>query len=333
MSGRVEHKIKTEESLERLISDKPKYVIDYYYSISNAEHKTKSVYIYGVCHFLAFLKENGVNINNVKNLNQQNVNMYFAAIRYTTKGGEKRPTSKSLFNTRRSTLNSFFNFLVSMDYIRKNPIENVKRIKGNDNVKRVYMTGEDLKEVIAKVKKNESKEPKWVVARNLAAISVFIQTGVRATALTEIDISDVEIVMSRDNTVDRVYLNITDKEDKFYKRQLSGDFAKYFCDWLVEREKLNVSCNAVFLGKNYDRISLISLERMVKRYSPIIDGKQITPHKYRATYGTTLYKATGDIFYVQKQMGHASPTTTEIYIVEGNEDEAKASDIMANIIR
>jgi len=37
------------------------------------------------------------------------------------------------------------------------------------------------------------------------------------------------------------------------------------------------------------------------------------PHKLRHTYGTNAYNITGDLLFLQDQMGHADPRTTAIY--------------------
>ena len=52
-----------------------------------------------------------------------------------------------------------------------------------------------------------------------------------------------------------------------------------------------------------------------------------------ATYGTTLYNATHDLFFVQKNMGHSNPKTTELYI-RGRiaEDSNNASNIAETLI-
>ena len=69
----------------------------------------------------------------------------------------------------------------------------------------------------------------------------------------------------------------------------------------------------------------------MNKYSSNIKGKHITPHKLRATYGTQLYNATGDIYFVQECMGHSNPKTTEIYIRDTKNTTKKASDIMKNL--
>ena len=51
---------------------------------------------------------------------------------------------------------------------------------------------------------------------------------------------------------------------------------------------------------------------LVKKYSSLVKKKKkITPHKLRSTYGTALYKETGDIYLVADVLGHKDVNTTK----------------------
>ena len=59
------------------------------------------------------------------------------------------------------------------------------------------------------------------------------------------------------------------------------------------------------------RISVRAVENLVKKYSKLVTNlKNITPHKLRSTYGTTLYQETGDIYLVADVLGHSDVNTT-----------------------
>ena len=50
---------------------------------------------------------------------------------------------------------------------------------------------------------------------------------------------------------------------------------------------------------------------MVKKYAQTVTTlKKITPHKLRSTYGTSLYRETGDIYLVADVLGHKDVNTT-----------------------
>ena len=71
------------------------------------------------------------------------------------------------------------------------------------------------------------------------------------------------------------------------------------------------------------RMNVRSVENMVKKYSQLVTTlKNITPHKLRSTYGTSLYRETGDIYLVADVLGHKDVNTTRKHYAE-IEDERR----------
>ena len=126
-----------------------------------------------------------------------------------------------------------------------------------------------------------------------------------------------------------------DKGSKIHKYILPHKTMKALQEWIIKRQELldNEKEKALFISKYKTRISQCAISNLVKKYTADIEGKHITPHKLRATFGTHLYNETRDIKFVQDQMGHSSPKITEIYI-RGNQDadRKKASDIMSKFL-
>ena len=85
-------------------------------------------------------------------------------------------------------------------------------------------------------------------------------------------------------------------------------------DYKQERDHMipkDGSENAFFLSLQRSRMSVRSVEKLVKKYSSIVTTlKKITPHKLRSTYGTALYRETGDIYLVADVLGHTDVNTT-----------------------
>ena len=68
-----------------------------------------------------------------------------------------------------------------------------------------------------------------------------------------------------------------------------------------------------------------AIENMVKKYSKLVTTlKHITPHKLRSTYGTSLYRETGDIYLVADVLGHKDVNTTRKHYA-ALEDERRRS--------
>ena len=83
--------------------------------------------------------------------------------------------------------------------------------------------------------------------------------------------------------------------------------------------------NALFLSGQRKRISVDAIEKMVKKYSSAISVKTITPHKLRSTYGTALYRETGDIYLVADVLGHSDVNTTKKHYARLSDDRRRAA--------
>ena len=75
------------------------------------------------------------------------------------------------------------------------------------------------------------------------------------------------------------------------------------------------------------RLTVRSVENLVKKYaSKVTSMKKITPHKLRSTYGTNLYRETGDIYLVADVLGHKDVNTTrKHYAAMQDENKRKAA--------
>ena len=82
--------------------------------------------------------------------------------------------------------------------------------------------------------------------------------------------------------------------------------------------------NALFLSMQNKRITVRAVENLVKKYASVVTSlKKITPHKLRSTYGTTLYRETGDIYLVADVLGHKDVNTTRKHYAALEEDRRR----------
>ena len=96
-----------------------------------------------------------------------------------------------------------------------------------------------------------------------------------------------------------------------------------------EREHM-IACegheDALFLSLQMKRISVRSVEKLVKKYaSRVTTLKKITPHKLRSTYGTSLYQETGDIYLVADVLGHKDVNTTRKHYAALEDDRRRSA--------
>jgi integrase/recombinase XerC len=114
----------------------------------------------------------------------------------------------------------------------------------------------------------------------------------------------------------------------------SDEVAIALKDYLQDRlsnENVDKNENALFLSLQNKRIGVRAVEQLVKKYAKnCVPLKHITPHKLRSTYGTNLYRATGDIYIVADVLGHRDVNTTKKHYAAISEDARRN---VANILK
>ena len=340
MTGRDDYQMAVENTISKRIEGKPAYVRSYYLSMQYPSMRTKSEYLKHVVNYLNYISsELDVDISDPHNFNTNNVAEFLHSIQYkiTTEG--KVPTSVAYRKLVWTCLNNFFSYLVSTHEIESNPLQSIKRPTGHDNVKRVSLNKVGIRNVLEDISEYDGE----FKTRDLAMVILFLQTGIRVTALSELDIENIRFqAVSSDGKIHSATdvvgasIIVVDKRNKEFEKVISDTAARYLYLWLVDRDimltKMGIqNQTAVFINKDGQRISPHGIEKTMTKLMPQVDGKQITPHALRRTYGTMLYQQTKDIYYVQRAMGHSSPATTQMYIIDDGEDKRKAADIMDKI--
>lgn len=221
--------------------------------------------------------------------------------------------------TKYSAIKKFSEYLDANDINKRNPMKHIERPKSIESeetiVKREnsFLTKKEIEMLLTSVNdgigshKAIARQESWK-SRDLAIIFILLSTGIRCAALYKLDISSIDY--------DKQVLLVTDKGNKFKEYPLSEELINVIDDWVYDRNSLlnGKEENALFISNELKRMDTSSIYRIVNKYSKVIEGKHITPHKLRATAGTQVYKATGDLYLTQEFMGHSNPKTTERYI-------------------
>jgi site-specific recombinase XerD len=143
--------------------------------------------------------------------------------------------------------------------------------------------------------------------RDMAMITLLLGTGIRISECVGMDLNDVDF--------ERKSFRITRKGGDVAVLYFSDEVAeplKAYYDWRVEHgDPLPGHEQALFLSLQRKRVTARAVENRVKKYAMRVTPlKHITPHKLRSTYGTDLYRQTGDIYLVADVLGHKDVNTT-----------------------
>ncbi len=328
MQGRLENKIKREKTISNILSVMPDYVTDYYYNLATSRESSSCLeYIRKIKRFLTFVSSNVKDID-ISEINETNVSKFLKSIETKCVNGEIVMSSFSTRKQYHTVLNSFFKYLTKKGYIEHNPVENIERIRKNDKVSHVFLKKKDLDKILKAVeggagnRRSVGRQRTWK-ARDKAIMLTFITTGMRETALCEIDVNRIDF--------QRRTIVVTDKENKENSYTMTSELISAYYDWMERRKEIigDSNIDALFISNRKERISSRAVIDLVKKYSYEGIGKEISPHRLRAAYGNILLKETGDIHFVSKAMKHENVQTTQIYM-ENNEKDI--NDRVASIM-
>lgn len=327
MTGIQEYESLYEDKIKKLINEnKDKNYIEgfYYFTCNSNLNGLSSSYNY-LLSVLRFISDRN---KKVEDLTLDDYSIYMNKIK------DKSSTYKI---TTYSALKKFSEYLYATKRNVDNPMQYISRPKKKESIetkeKRAngYLTKTEIKQYIDSINsgsgssKARARQEQWK-ERDLAIISLLLDTGLRCAGLYKLDIDSIDF--------ENGMLITVEKGGKIKKAQISENVLNVLLNWIIKRKEIleDKEEDALFISNRKERLTIKGISDIVKKYAIDIKGKNITPHKLRATYATSLYNVSKDIKYVKRKMGHANLSTTELYI-RGEEDEYDPSaEIMGKII-
>ncbi len=163
--------------------------------------------------------------------------------------------------------------------------------------------------------------------RDTAIITLFLGTGIRISELVGLNVEDIDFATNS--------FVVTRKGGNRAVLYFNDEVAEALSSYMMVRENNKNAINkdpALFLSLQNKRISTRQVQELVKKYAKIVSPlKKITPHKLRSTFGTNLYRQTGDIYVVADCLGHKDVNTTKKHYAAIGEDIRKKATQNLNI--
>ena len=155
--------------------------------------------------------------------------------------------------------------------------------------------------------------------RDLAIVTLLLGTGIRVSECVGLDVQDVDF---RNGGI-----RVVRKGGSEMIVYFGEEVEKALLDYLEVRDTITPVAgheNALFYSTQRRRMGVQAVENMVKKYArEVITTKKITPHKLRSTYGTSLYRETGDIYLVADVLGHKDVNTTRKHYAAMDDDRRR----------
>ena len=146
-------------------------------------------------------------------------------------------------------------------------------------------------------------------------LEILYATGVRLGELHGLDLDDV-------NMAERI-MRVTGKGNKEREVLFGVPAHDALHDYLIARRLMVRESEAVFVNRDGLRMARASIGNVVRKYGKRI-GKRVHVHTLRHSFATHLLDGGADIRIVQELLGHASPSTTQLYTHVSTESQRRA---------
>ena len=211
-----------------------------------------------------------------------------------------------------ASLKAFYSYLEEEEIIEDSPMRKVRTEFREEKVLPrtiPYSTLEILLSYMYSLKlqtKNTESRTK-LLNRDIAVVETLFATGIRISELCNLPQKNIDLeqgifcIKGKGNKERYLQIGTVQviKQLQEYKNQWKDELSQTEC---------------FFLNRYGERYSEQSARRMVKRYAErVMIDLHVTPHMFRHAFATLLLEEEVDIRFIQKMLGHASITTTQIY--------------------
>lgn len=337
LSYHQQRDIENIKHLRELIRTLPPFCADFFRGIEpRTSSRTRIAYAYDLKVFFDFLikenpavahtERNSISLELLDQLRVVDLEEYMEYLKYRFNDKNQEVTNKERGIMRKlSSLKSFYNYYYKNERLMNNPASLVQLPRLHEkeiirlDVDEVALLLDEVENGEALTQKQKQFHEKTRV-RDLALLTLMLGTGIRVSECVGLDINDIDFKNGG--------IRIRRKGGKEVTVYFGTEVEAALCDYLEERKATNAETgheNAMFLSLQKKRLSVRSVENLVKKYAKLVTPlKKITPHKLRSTYGTNLYRETNDIYLVADVLGHADVNTTKKHYA-ALEDERRRS--------
>jgi integrase/recombinase XerD len=264
---------------------------------------TLGAYRNDLSQFLAFLSPH------VSNWNHIDRNLIVDYILHM----KEREYASSTVARKVAAIKSFFHHMVATGAIVDDPTATLDSPKVKKRLPRTISVA-DVKRLLAEPAKLST--PKAL--RDSALLELLYATGMRVTEAVSLDVDDVDLFSA---TV-QVGRNREGKERTLplYERA-RGALERYLQDGRLQlvRDPQNP---ALFLNHRGQRLTRQGLWLIIKDYVEKTDiGIEVTPHTLRHSFAVHKLEDGAKLHEIQKLLGHANISTTQVYTQVSNQDE------------
>ncbi len=308
--------------LRELIATLPPFCKQFFRGITEyTSSRTRIAYAYDIRVFFEFMHETNsccrtmeitdYPLSLLDQITREDIEEYLEYMTYYIKDGMEHTNDERGKSRKLASLRSFYSYYFKTELIQTNPAALVPMPKLHEK-QIVRLDPDEVAILLDQVEqgtnltKSQLKYHEKTKIRDVALLTLLLGTGIRVSECVGLDMDDVDF---KNNGI-KIHRKGGYETIVYFGEEVETallDYMEKRCTILP----LSGHEQALFLSMQNRRITVRAVENLVKKYASLVTTlKKITPHKLRSTYGTSLYRETGDIYLVADVLGHKDVNTT-----------------------
>ena len=329
-----ERNLKNLDKIDEILEQLPPFCEDFFRGIeTRTSTLTRLNYVYDLRIFFDFLTKKKfrgkamteLTLEELESFTDTDIEIFLSYLSNYSYGDKRLSCDERAKARKLSSVRSMYKYFFNKGLIETNQTSKVSTPKLHEK-EIIRLEGNEVSSLLDTAEYGDGLSPhasgyhEKTKIRDSAILTLFLGTGIRISELVglnneSIDFSNNSFVVTRKGG---------NKAILYFSEEVGDALAAY----LAQKEndpQIPPEEHALFLSLQYRRISVRAVENLVKKYAKIVSPlKKITPHKLRSTYGTALYRQTGDIYIVADVLGHRDVNTTRKHYAAITEDHRRS---------
>ena len=209
----------------------------------------------------------------------------------------------------------FFDWLSRQTPLDANPVEGVRAPRRAKRLPKALA----VDDAVQLMESQTSAHPEPAELCNRAMFELLYSSGLRVSELAGLDVSHVAARDGQAASLGWLELEageviVTGKGGKMRRVPVGGPAREALAAWLAVRPPARDGGNALFLSERGTRVSPRVVQLRLKAHAQRAGTPvHVHPHVLRHSFASHVLQSSGDLRAVQKLLGHASITSTQIY--------------------
>ena len=328
------------KKLREYLAELPSYVTTFFRGIEpNTQPRSRLAYAVDLKVFFEWLQSTNplfknksvkdISLSDLESLQSFDLEEYMEFLKLRdSDDGLEITNSDTAIKRKMSALRGLYGYLYKNEMIASNPSVKISMPKLHEKAI-IRLDSDEIVKFLDTVDsgaqnmtKRQEKAHEQNRTRDLALLTLMLGTGIRVSECVGLNVQDVDMKNSR--------MKVTRKGGYeafvYFGDEVKDALLPYLEDRNNVTDIVRGHEDALFLSNQKKRMCVRSVEKLVKKYAQQVTvSKKITPHKLRSTYGTALYRETGDIYLVADVLGHKDVNTTRKHYAALEEDRRRAA--------